>query len=69
MISRELFVIQASYTRNFYKANKSRKICLATRACSSGLIFLECSFKFILKVGVEESIVNAPRVTDHGLAV
>jgi hypothetical protein len=25
-----------------------------------------CSFKFILKVGVEESIVNAPRITDHG---
>jgi hypothetical protein len=25
-----------------------------------------CSFKFLLKVGVEESIVNAPRITDHG---
>jgi hypothetical protein len=24
-----------------------------------------CSFKFILKVGVEESIVNAPWITDH----
>jgi hypothetical protein len=24
-----------------------------------------CSFKFILKVSVEESIVNAPRITDH----
>ncbi|KAH0820800.1 hypothetical protein GEV33_001991 [Tenebrio molitor] len=24
------------------------------------------SFKFILKVGVDESIVNAPRITDHG---
>jgi hypothetical protein len=24
-----------------------------------------CSFKFILKVGVEESIVNSPRITDH----
>jgi hypothetical protein len=24
-----------------------------------------CSFKFILKVGVEESIVNTPRITDH----
>jgi hypothetical protein len=23
-----------------------------------------CSFKFILKIGVEESIVNAPRITD-----
>jgi hypothetical protein len=27
------------------------------------------SFKFILKVGVDESIVNAPRITDHGSAV
>jgi hypothetical protein len=25
-----------------------------------------CSFKFILKVGVEESIVNASRITDQG---
>jgi hypothetical protein len=25
-----------------------------------------CSFKFFLKVGVEESIVNAPRIMDHG---
>jgi hypothetical protein len=24
-----------------------------------------CSFKFILKVGVEESIVNVPRITYH----
>jgi hypothetical protein len=28
-----------------------------------------CSFKFILKVGVEESIVNAPGIADHGSAV
>jgi hypothetical protein len=29
-----------------------------------------CSFKFILKVeDVEKSIVNAPRITDHGSAV
>jgi hypothetical protein len=28
-----------------------------------------CSFKLILKVGVEESILNAPRITDHGSAV
>jgi hypothetical protein len=27
------------------------------------------SFKFIRKVGVEESIVNAARITDHGSAV
>jgi hypothetical protein len=26
-----------------------------------------CSFNFILNVGVEESIVNAPRITDHFL--
>jgi hypothetical protein len=25
-----------------------------------------CSFTFILKVGVEESIVNAPLIADHG---
>jgi hypothetical protein len=28
-----------------------------------------CSFKFPVKVGVEESIVNALRITDHGSAV
>jgi hypothetical protein len=28
-----------------------------------------CSFKFILKVDVKVSIVNAPRITDHGSAV
>jgi hypothetical protein len=28
-----------------------------------------CSFKLILKVGVEELIVNAPRITDNGSAV
>jgi hypothetical protein len=28
-----------------------------------------CSFKFTLKVGVEELNVNAPRITDHGPAV
>jgi hypothetical protein len=28
-----------------------------------------CSFKFSVKVGVEESIVNALRITDHGSAV
>jgi hypothetical protein len=26
-------------------------------------------FKFFLKVGVAESIVNAPRITDHGSVV
>jgi hypothetical protein len=30
---------------------------------------IACSFKLILKVGVEKSIVNAPRFTDHGSAV
>jgi hypothetical protein len=28
-----------------------------------------CSFKFPVKVDVEELIVNAPRITDHGSAV
>jgi hypothetical protein len=28
-----------------------------------------CSFKFLLKVSVEESIVTVPRITDHELAV
>jgi hypothetical protein len=32
-------------------------------------VYTGFSFKFILKVGVEESIVNAPRITDHGSAV
>jgi hypothetical protein len=26
---------------------------------------IRCSFKFLLKVGVEESILNAPRITDQ----
>jgi hypothetical protein len=33
--------------------------------CSYDLL----TFKFILEVGGEESIVNAPRITDHGSAV
>jgi hypothetical protein len=32
-------------------------------------VHIGCSFKFPVKVGVEESIVNAPRITDHGLVV
>jgi hypothetical protein len=28
-----------------------------------------CSFKFLLKVGVEECIVNTPRIRDHGSAI
>jgi hypothetical protein len=28
-----------------------------------------CSFKFLLEVGVEESFVNAPWITDHGSAL
>jgi hypothetical protein len=31
--------------------------------------YIGYSFKFILKVGVEESIVNAPQIMDHGAAV
>jgi hypothetical protein len=31
--------------------------------------YIECSFKLPVKVGVEESIVNAPRITDHRAAV
>jgi hypothetical protein len=33
------------------------------------MYYIWCSFKFTLKLGVEESIVNAPRITDHGSAV
>jgi hypothetical protein len=28
-----------------------------------------CSFKFLLKVGVEESIENVPGINEHGSAV
>jgi hypothetical protein len=28
-----------------------------------------CSFKFPVKVGVEESIVNALRIADHGSVI
>jgi hypothetical protein len=30
--------------------------------------YIGCSFKFLLKVGIEESIVKAPRITHHGSA-
>jgi hypothetical protein len=33
------------------------------------ITYIGCSFKFILKVGVEESIVNAPQITDQRSAV
>jgi hypothetical protein len=39
------------------------------RAISINIVYTGCSFKFLLKVRVEESIVNAPRVTDPGSAV
>jgi hypothetical protein len=32
-------------------------------------VYTGFSLQFILKVGVEESIVNGPRITDHGSAV
>jgi hypothetical protein len=32
---------------------------------SSIYVYIGCSFKFPVKVGVEKSIVNAPRITDH----
>jgi hypothetical protein len=31
--------------------------------------YIGCSFKFIVRVGVERSIVNAPRITDHATLV
>jgi hypothetical protein len=41
--------------------------------CLSVLILhfdcIGCSFKFILKVGFDELIVNAPRIADHESAV
>jgi hypothetical protein len=40
-----------------------------TRYVANRFVCIGCSVKFILKVDVEESIVNAPRVTDHGSAV
>jgi hypothetical protein len=46
------------------------KICTAlslTHRCNNSC--MGCSFNCILKVGVEESIVNAPRITDHGSAI
>jgi hypothetical protein len=33
------------------------------------MCYIGCSFKIPAKVGVEESIVNASRITDHGSAV
>jgi hypothetical protein len=39
------------------------------RVITSLTTYIGCSFKFILKVGVEEPIVNTPRITDHGSAV
>jgi hypothetical protein len=39
------------------------------RADSFNCNSIGCSIKFILKVGVEESIVNAPPITNYGSAV
>jgi hypothetical protein len=43
----------------------------AVQYLSPNVEYIGCSFKFLLKVGVEESIVYAPRITDrdHGSAV
>jgi hypothetical protein len=46
------------------------KIVSATIVRTKMLLFyIVFFFKFHLKVGVEESIVNAPRITDDGSAV
>jgi hypothetical protein len=48
----------------------SRKLHLSIRYCENNIkqkrihwSYIRCSFKFPVKVGVEESIVNAPLVT------
>jgi hypothetical protein len=42
------------------------------KQCNSGIITIyqciRCSFKFPVKAGVEESIVNARRIVDDGSA-
>jgi hypothetical protein len=40
-------------------------VCVQERMKNICKYYIGCSFKFILKVGVEEAIVNAPRITDH----
>jgi hypothetical protein len=51
--------------RGKLKNRKSRTQFLPKNINLSGNKNIGCSFKFILKVGVEESIVNAPRITDQ----
>jgi hypothetical protein len=52
-------------------SDKNMDLCLNFIKCQIvGLThYIGCSFKCILKVGVEESIVNAPQITDHRLVV
>jgi hypothetical protein len=49
---------------SFFRQNNSLILKL-----TNGQRKISCFFKFHLKVGVEESIVNAPQITDHGSAV
>jgi hypothetical protein len=48
------------------RVKKNHKIC---KHNTYHEIRYRVGFKFILKVGVEELIVNAPRITDHVSAV
>jgi hypothetical protein len=56
-ISYTVSKIGTIFARNYMVVSKISKIIIVR------------FFKFHLKVAVEESIVNAPRITDHGSAV
>jgi hypothetical protein len=55
--------------KNFVTNNAFQEITAFVKSYQNTRNIIECSLKFLLKVGVEEWIVNAPRITDHGSAI
>jgi hypothetical protein len=46
-------------------SNEGNILTITCRHFEFILIYIGCSFKFPVKDSLEESIVNAPRITDH----
>jgi hypothetical protein len=68
-VHRKLKIVPSKF-HLFLKIKKGFYRKYATRLSNLYLhMYIGWSFKFLFKVGVEKSIVNAPRITDHGLAV
>jgi hypothetical protein len=48
---------------------KGKRIYLWIKKIFRNTYYNGCSLKFLLNVDVEQSIVNTPRIMDHGSAV